>query len=907
MHNETAKGIAEQAAVVILAAGKGTRMGRADLAKVCFEIDGEPAINRLIATFRQNRFDRFLVVVGAQAGQVVETVGNAHPGTLFVPQVPQLGTGHAARIAADALQNIGHTGPVLVSLGDKYIEPAAVELLVDGFVRLQADLALLTVPRTRSTELSSGRVFINDRGQAVDIIERIDVARQAIADELGRRLAAGTRLTGRTLETMAARHIDNPQKLARAVPELLELARKDGPVDRKRLETILAQDRYRLVIDGRTWTARQIETACRQFNPSLYLFTAIAFYQGVAMIDNDNAQGEYYLTDVVRHLSSVTDEAGQHRFRVRAVPAPRAELIQGFNSPEELLSIQDYVRRRKTKGDRAVGAPTVRPRLPARQYATVREWLARLERGSPRLKAWLRSIYGKNNALHSDKCRQFTRVLKCYGKRFGFDEKVVVVRAPGRINLMGRHVDHRGGFNNFLALDRETIAVAGLRDDDQVMAVNTDPTRFKPRRFSIDELIGRFAWSDWVNFVNSQWVRNLLRSSTGDWSNYIKAAMLRLQHHYHDLKIRGLNLAVTGNVPIAAGLSSSSTLVVATLQAAIALNNLELTARQFIDLCGEGEWFVGSRGGAGDHAAIYLGQRGKIAQVGYLPFRVERVIDAPADYQVLIANSHIQASKSQQAKDQFNARVACYELGLALLKQRCPQIRGVVEYVRDLNPQRIGCATSTLYRLLLNVPETMTRKQLQATLAAEYRDLMEVTFSSHRDPGSYDVRGVLLFGAAECERSRIALDELSTGRIERFGTLMKISHDGDRVARPGPESVYHRAKADTSDAYLQRLIANLGSEDPQRVLDAQLSMQSGGYGCSTPEIDRMIDLACAVPGVAGAQIAGAGLGGCVMILARKEAVSKVRKALVDRYYKPAGLPPAVWACNTVNGTGLCAF
>ncbi len=106
--------------------------------------------------------------------------------------------------------------------------------------------------------------------------------------------------------------------------------------------------------------------------------------------------------------------------------------------------------------------------------------------------------------------------------------------------------------------------------------------------------------------------------------------MLRLQHRYQDVRVRGINMALSGNVPIAAGLSSSSTIVVATLQAAIALNNFDLTSQQFIDLCGEGEWFVGSRGGAGDHAAIYLGQRGKIAHVGYLPFRVEKIIDAPA-------------------------------------------------------------------------------------------------------------------------------------------------------------------------------------------------------------------------------------------------------------------------------------
>jgi N-acetylgalactosamine kinase len=66
----------------------------------------------------------------------------------------------------------------------------------------------------------------------------------------------------------------------------------------------------------------------------------------------------------------------------------------------------------------------------------------------------------------------------------------------------------------------------------------------------------------------------------------------------------------------------------------------------------------------------------------------------------------------------------------------------------------------------------------------------------------------------------------------------------------------------------------------------------------------MVDIACRVPGVAGAQIAGAGLGGCIMVLARKDAVSAVRKALARHYYRPRSLQPAAMPCITVEGAGL---
>jgi N-acetylgalactosamine kinase len=439
------------------------------------------------------------------------------------------------------------------------------------------------------------------------------------------------------------------------------------------------------------------------------------------------------------------------------------------------------------------------------------------------------------------------------------------------------------------------------------MAVNVQPREFAPVSFSIDDLIGSFGWTDWINFVNSEWVRKMLYSAVGDWGNYIKAAILRLQHHYQDVKINGLNLAFYGDIPIAAGLSSSSSIVVATLQAGIALNNLELTAQQFVDLCGQGEWFVGSRGGSGDHAAIYLGQRGKIIQVGYLPFRIGRVIESPPDYQVVIADSHIKAAKSGHSRHQFNARITAYNAGMALLRQRCPQFLHALEHVRDIDPEKLACPPSHIYELLQKVPRKMTRKEIKAALSAESAALLAPFFASHDEQESYPLRGVLLFGAAESARSRICPELLAAGSLNEFGRLMKISHDGDRVSRPDASGHYQHLEDACTDEYLNHLMADLISQEPRRVLDAQLYSQPGYYACSTPQIDRMVDLACTVPGVIGAQIAGAGLGGCIMILAHKDAVPLVRKKLVSGYYAPEGLEPAIIPCITTQGACLLEF
>jgi galactokinase len=72
----------------------------------------------------------------------------------------------------------------------------------------------------------------------------------------------------------------------------------------------------------------------------------------------------------------------------------------------------------------------------------------------------------------------------------------------------------------------------------------------------------------------------------------------------------------------------------------------------------------------------------------------------------------------------------------------------------------------------------------------------------------------------------------------------------------------------------------------------------GGYACSIEQVDRIVDRALALPGVLGAQIAGAGLGGCCMVLVTTDRAA----ALADELQGFAGGP--VYICDSVGGAGL---
>ncbi len=483
------------------------------------------------------------------------------------------------------------------------------------------------------------------------------------------------------------------------------------------------------------------------------------------------------------------------------------------------------------------------------------------------------------------------------------DSRVLIVRSPGRLNVMGRHIDHQGGNCNLMTIGYETILAVRPREDDLIRLYNVDRARFPDREFSISEMVAGLPWNDWLSLVNSDKVREMVREAGGDWSQYIKAAVLRLQKKFPHRRLRGMDIVVSGNIPPAAGLSSSSSLVVGVAEATIAINRLETFPAQFVDLCGEGEWFVGTRGGSADHAAIRLGRKGSVIKVTFFDFAVEDTVPFPDDRVMAVVDSGLRAHKSGEAKDQFNHRVACYRLGFRLIRKFHPPFAPVLHHLRDLNVRTLGLPLSWIYRILLRLPEQATRSEIAELLPGE--DLRPI-WDSHREPedGIYPIRGVVLFGLAECERARLYADGLRAGRVDEIGRMMKASHDGDRVAEWSATGKARPFRAPTSDAHLLRLIEDLESQDPERIERAQLAWQPGCYACSLPVIDRMVDVAAATVGVAGAQLAGAGLGGCLMVLLHREAVPALRANLEQLGSEPNGLAPAVLVCLPIAGAGL---
>jgi len=634
-------------------------------------------------------------------------------------------------------------------------------------------------------------------------------------------------------------------------------------------------------IEGRPLSADELEARVKWVNQAVYLYRAEALFEALKHLRRDNVQQEEYLTDTI-------DGLVQKGKRVLPVPVDDPEDVLGFNSPEELLEIEEHFRRKA--GLEVEEAVPLDPRV----FKPPAEWAKRLASPDAEVTAMLAALYGANPALCEEKRARLQNAVDLFVEAFGNEGTVAVIRAPGRVNLMGRHVDHRGGCVNLMAIDREHILVARARNDTTVRARNADADQFDAIEFTLGDLLRQVRLDDWRDFVNSQTVLQMVRDLQGDWGNYLKAPMLRLQQESKHRQIHGLDCVVSGDIPMAAGLSSSSALVVVMAEALVLTNQLDVSPHDLVDVCGEGEWFVGTRGGSADHAAVKLSQSGQIAHVGFFPFSIKEYVPFPEGYSLLICNSRIQARKAAGARDAFNERIASYEFAVQLARKRFPNYAPLIHHLRDIAPDVLGVRYADIYRILLDVPELVTPEELVDELGL---DTFDRIVAAHKPRDRYALRGRLLFGIAECERSKHCLALLRKGDMAQFGRLMNVSHDGDRVAiQDGAAFV-----APAGDASLRARIEDLQSEDPSRVLAGQLYMQPGCYACSLPQIDQMVDIALATPGVLGAQLSGAGLGGCMMVLARDDAADAVIDRMNELYYAPNNLEPGALAFAPIAG------
>ena len=242
--------------VVILAAGKGTRM-KSDIPKPLISVAGEPMVTRLIRSVKESGVDsKPVVVVGSWSEAMFRSaLGDSVD---YAVQTEQLGTGHALKSAKEA---VGEAGHVIVLYGDHpFIAPSVIK----------------------------------------------------------------------TLTALGEKNPDALVMLTTRVPSFDD--KYMGFVSWSR---ILRDSSGKIIGDRQVKDASEEEKKILELNPCIYAFPAPWVWERLAMLKNENASKEYYLTDVI----AMAMQEGKQIATLEVNPLD----VIGINSPEELARAEAMI------------------------------------------------------------------------------------------------------------------------------------------------------------------------------------------------------------------------------------------------------------------------------------------------------------------------------------------------------------------------------------------------------------------------------------------------------------------------------------------------------------------------------------------------------------------------------------
>jgi galactokinase len=370
------------------------------------------------------------------------------------------------------------------------------------------------------------------------------------------------------------------------------------------------------------------------------------------------------------------------------------------------------------------------------------------------------------------------------------NEPSIVVTAPGRVNLIGEHTDYNQGFVLPFAIDRSIMIAASNRDDDQIHIHTVDLQSSISSSFS-----------------------HLTFDSESLWSNYaIGVAAIFRRNGY---ALRGANFCLRGNIPIAAGLSSSAAIEVASAFALNHLNNLSISIIDLIKVAHAAETdFVGVHCGIMDQFVSVMGTKDhalfldcRSLEYQHLPF--------PRGIRVIVCDTGV---RRELARSAYNQRQAECGEAVCQLSKQFPKITSL----RDVTREQLSSAERALAPILW--------KRVLHVVSENERVLMSVEAMKRND--------LLLLGSL-MTRSHESLRDNFEVSCKELDSFVEIALDTDGVygARMTGAGFGGSAICLVADTGVDDLIEHLRTEYPRRAgrsLTVYLSSPSDGASVIFP-------------------------------------------------------------------------
>lgn len=274
--------------------------------------------------------------------------------------------------------------------------------------------------------------------------------------------------------------------------------------------------------------------------------------------------------------------------------------------------------------------------------------------------------------------------------------------APGRVNLIGEHTDYNGGY----------VLPCAIQFGTCMTAVKNGTNKIRCLAIDMD--------NDYDEFEISE---NIQKNEDKLWSNYLRGVVYQFAQRFKD-KIQGLDIAIKGNVPKGAGLSSSASLEVCFGTLLKGAFDLDISKMDIALIGQKAEAYIGMKCGIMDQAISANGSAGHAVRIDCKSYELTDV-KVPDDALILIINSNV---KHQLVGSEYNDRRESCEKAAKVIG--VPLLRDATMQMLDAVKDRLDDET---YRRAKHVI-TEDERVLKASSAFEKGDLKalaKLMYESH--------------------------------------------------------------------------------------------------------------------------------------------------------------------------------
>jgi len=259
----------------------------------------------------------------------------------------------------------------------------------------------------------------------------------------------------------------------------------------------------------------------------------------------------------------------------------------------------------------------------------------------------------------------------------------LIVRSPGRVNLIGEHTDYNNGFVLPAAINKAIYMAVSRRSDNELHFVSLDLDR---------------KYSGSVN---------RLEPSSLHWPDYILGVIQQVQALGHS--IGGFNCVFGGDIPLGAGMSSSAALECATAFALNELFGLGLDAMTMVKLSQKAEnVFVGVQCGIMDQFASMFGRKNHVIRLDCQSLEYAYVPFDTAGIRIVLLDTNV---KHSLASSEYNTRRQQCEAGVRLVKAHHPEVKSLRDVSMEMLAKYVAPADALVNQRCEYVVEEIARLQ----------------------------------------------------------------------------------------------------------------------------------------------------------------------------------------------------